>query len=173
MRQGRQRVLEIVDATADSLFGGSRGDRSHLFDRDEPALADVVDRGIARDAENPGEEGNLTLLVGADHANKLGEHLLRDVLGLVVIVDDAAHIAVDVVGVTRVEKRQRLAITELRALDCLGDVPGRSRTVLAPLAAARNALVRLTPDHCCTCHMSSPDATCLPCQCQEAGSDLV
>ena len=93
--------------------------------------ADVVDGDVARDAQDPGEEGHVAFLVLADHVDQLGEHLLGDVFGLVLVVHDAAHVAVDVVGVARVEEAECLAIPGLRPFDRLRDEPGGGEALAA------------------------------------------
>ena len=53
--------------------------------------------------------------------HQLREHVLRDVLGLVVVAHDARDVAVDVVRVVDVEVAERLAVALLGAHDGLGD----------------------------------------------------
>ena len=71
----------------------------------DPA-AQVVDGDIARQPQQPREEWNAAILY-FPIAYQLGEHVLRDVLGLVVVTDDAAHVAVHVVRSGRRGTRAR------------------------------------------------------------------
>ena len=88
---------------------------AHLLERDLPARTDVVQGHIASDPEDPGRERHVTRLVAVDRRHQLGEYVLRDVLGLVGVTDDAAHVAADVVGEADVQEVQRTHITLLRA----------------------------------------------------------
>ena len=128
-----------------------------LLAGDRAALAHVVDGDVARDAQDPGRERDLALLVLRQDRHQLGEDVLRDVLGLVVVAHDAAHVAVDVVGVADVEEADRLRSPSLaRATACAtmrrsrssrrpgsggcGSRPAR-RVVSSSSARARNALI--------------------------------
>jgi len=61
-----------------------------------PPGADVVERGVAGDSQDPGREGDVPWFVLADHRHQLDEDALGYVLGLVVIVDEAAHVTEDI-----------------------------------------------------------------------------
>jgi len=54
----------------------------------------VVERCVASDAQDPGGEGNLALLVLADRRDQLREDVLSDVFGLVKIVEDAVDVEI-------------------------------------------------------------------------------
>ena len=75
----------------------------------------MIERRVVREAQQPRRERDLPLLVLRQDGHELREHELRDVLGLVLVLDDARDVAVDVVGVLDVEEAQRLAIALLRA----------------------------------------------------------
>src|ERR687883_199473 len=72
--------------------------RAHLREGDLAPAAQVVERGVAGDAQDPGGERALAPLVAGDRGDQLGEHVLGDVLGLVAVADNALDIALDAVG---------------------------------------------------------------------------
>jgi len=88
---------------------------AHFLARDRATLAHVVDGDVPRHAQDPRGERNLAGLVLVEVGQQLREHVLRDVLCLVVVAQQAGHVAVDVVGVTDVEKAQRLLVALLGA----------------------------------------------------------
>jgi hypothetical protein len=77
----------------------------------------VVDRGVVRDAQDPRRERDRARLVALQRGHELREDLLRDVLGLVLVTDDRADVAVDVVGVAQVEQPHGVVVALLRAHD--------------------------------------------------------
>jgi hypothetical protein len=84
-----------------------------LLERDLAAGAQVVERSVPRHAQDPGGERHLARLIPVDRGDQLREDVLGDVLGLVVVADDAPDEAADVVGVANVEEVQRAAIALL------------------------------------------------------------
>ena len=89
--------------------------RADLLDRDLPAGAHVVEREVARHGGDPGGERHVALLVAVDRRHQLREHVLRDVLGLVAVADDPAHVRAHVVGEAHVEEVQRAGVAGLGA----------------------------------------------------------
>ena len=74
----------------------------------------MIDRYVARQPQQPGEERNAAVVVLAQRGHQLREDVLGDVLGLVVVSYDRADVAVDVVRVGDVEEPQRLLVAFLR-----------------------------------------------------------
>ncbi len=64
---------------------------------------------VAGDAEQPREERHATFIVLGKRRHQLGEHVLGDILGLVVVAHDRADVAERVVAVADVEEPQRSA----------------------------------------------------------------
>jgi hypothetical protein len=81
-RQGPQRLANITHAMRCVGIANALVSCAHLLDRNETLSSDVVDRKITRDPEYPGEKGDVSLLVFADHIDQLGKHLLCDIFGL-------------------------------------------------------------------------------------------
>ena len=101
-----------------------------------------------REAQQPGGERDSAAVVLDDHRHQLREHLLRDVFGLVVVADDAADVAVDVVGVAHVQEAQRLLVAGPGACHRLRDDAALSRRAVvegrvAAEAARRAAVLQL------------------------------
>jgi hypothetical protein len=84
-----------------------------------PPAALLLERGVARHAQEPGGEGALAVLVAGDRGDQLREHVLGDVLGLVAVADDALEIALHVIGVADIEEVQGAHIALLGAGDRL------------------------------------------------------
>jgi len=112
--------------------------RADLLDRHGAAAPHVVDGGVVRDAQYPGGERHAARLVARQRAEQLGEHLLGDVLGLVLVAHDRADVAVDVVRVAQVEEAQRVLVALLGLLDRAQHEPLGSRGLveLPPAAEA-------------------------------------
>ncbi len=103
---GRRQRAQCIAQRGQALriaVGGSGGGVDRIGDGDRPAGAQLVERGIAGDAQQPREERRAAILVAAQCHGEPREHVLGDVLGLVVVADDRHHVAVDVVGVLHVE----------------------------------------------------------------------
>ena len=83
--------------------------------------AHVVEGGVAGHPHDPGGKGNLALLVLVDRLHQLGEDVLGDVFGLVMVLDHAGDEALNVGGVAHVEEVQALAVARLGLLDGLQD----------------------------------------------------
>jgi hypothetical protein len=93
----------------------------------------VVDRGVVRDLQDPGGERDPPRLVPVERRQQLGEDVLRDVLGLVLVAHDRADVAVDVVGVAQVEEAERVRVAAARPRDrAEGERLGRGRAVERP-----------------------------------------
>ncbi len=91
--------------------------RPDLLDRHEAILAHVIDGDVASDTQQPCKEWHVSLLILANHRHQLGKDLVRDVLGLVVVLNDAAHVSMNVVGIASVEKAERITIPGLSTSD--------------------------------------------------------
>src|SRR6188472_4622641 len=79
-----------------------------LLGGDGTSYPHMVEGGVARDPHDPGGEGDLSLLVLLDRFHQLGEDVLGDVLGLMMIFDEAGDIALDIRCVADIEKVQSL-----------------------------------------------------------------
>jgi len=88
-----------------------------LLARNGSAGSDVVEGCVACDSQDPGRKGNLPLLVLSDHVHQLGEDIMSDVLSLMMVLDEASDIAMDVVRVAHVEEMHGLHVAALRPLD--------------------------------------------------------
>ncbi len=143
--QRGERVAQYQRAVMGRLALVAHFGLTDVLARDRPALAHVVESDVARDAQDPRGEGHLPLLVLPDDRHELGEDVLRHVLGLVVVTDDAADVAVHVVGVAEVEEADRLAVTFLGtrhrpADDAVGDRAVIDRQLGAELAVAAGGI---------------------------------
>jgi len=116
-RQPGERIGQIPHPATASGIAPALVARTDLLHRNQPLLTDVVDRDIARNPQNPGKERHVAFLVFADHSNQLREHLLRDIFSLVLIVNNAAHVTMNVVRITNIKKPERLTIAGLGSLD--------------------------------------------------------
>ena len=67
---------------------GRHVDGVHLWQRDRALRAQVVERGIARDPQQPGAERRGRRPVVAQGARQPGEDVAGDVLGVVLVADD-------------------------------------------------------------------------------------
>src|SRR3954471_24581873 len=85
----------------------------------------MVDRDVVGHAQEPRRERHRLFLVAADRGDEAREDLLADVLGLVLVAQDAAGVAVDVVAVLDVQPLDRTAVSLLGASDHAGQLPFR------------------------------------------------
>lgn len=120
-RECRERFPQIVQRPLSSGVSAALVTAPDLLHGDHPLSTQMIECEIASDPQDPGDEGNLPLLVFSDDVDQLGEDLLGDVFRLMGILDDAAHVSVDVVGVAHVEEPERLAIALLGASDRIGN----------------------------------------------------
>ena len=72
---------------------------------------------VAREPQQPARERDAAIGVLDDHRHQLHEDLLGEVLGLLLVPHDAAHVAVDVVRVAHVQETDRVAVPLLGACD--------------------------------------------------------
>ena len=90
--------------------------------RDRASLPQMIDRDVPSHPQDPGGERHRPRLVLLDGRDQLHEHLLRAVLGLVLLANNAQDVAVDVVLVADVKEANRLHVTRLcgrySAVDC-------------------------------------------------------
>ena len=70
----------------------------------------MVQSRVAGDSQDPGCEGHVPRLVLPDHRDQLDEDVLSDVLGLVMILNEASYVAQDVVCVADVEEVKSLHV---------------------------------------------------------------
>ena len=87
----------------------------NLLEGDLAPRAQVVECGVPGDPEDPGRERNLARLVLLDRGHELGEDVLRDVLGVLLVLDDAPDVAADVVGEAGVQEADPVHIALLGA----------------------------------------------------------
>jgi hypothetical protein len=111
--------------------------RPRVRRRRGPARAQVVDGHVARDAQDPRRERDVARLVARQDREQLGEDVLREVLGLVLVAHDARHVAVHVVGVAHVQEAQRLGVALLGSVD--GRVDERAVAAVVECAPAPEA----------------------------------
>src|ERR1044072_1763100 len=119
--------------------------------------AQVVQSHVASDFPDPGGKGDVSRLVFPDHPHQLPEDVLGDGLRLVMVLDQALHVAQDFVGVTEIEEAKRLRVPGLRPGNRRFDVP----TIAVPLRSRRvgvdRAKLRSVAYHSCTpCMRESP-----------------
>jgi hypothetical protein len=84
---------------------------SDLLDRYLALGAQVVERRVAGDAHQPRRESDVARLVLADRGDQSCEETLGDVLGVVMVLDDAAHVSADVVAVAHIEVVHRVPVS--------------------------------------------------------------
>jgi hypothetical protein len=113
-RQRVERGAQVAPALAADVGERLLG-AADLLERDRAARPHVVDRGVVRDAQDPRRERHGRRLVALQRGQELGEDLLRDVLGVVLVADDRADVAVDIVGVVEVQVAHGVAVAGLRA----------------------------------------------------------
>ena len=77
----------------------------------------MIERRVARHAQDPCGERDLPLLVLLDRPHQLREHLMGDVLGVVAVLNDALNESKYVIRVAGVEIVQRVPITALGRSD--------------------------------------------------------
>ena len=107
--QRRQRLAAATAARSESSSSLVLAALAHLLARDRRgAGACGRPRRCARRAGSTPRTGPRAARTCAGSVMQLREHVLRDVLGLVVVAQQAAHVAVDVVGVAEVEEAERL-----------------------------------------------------------------
>jgi hypothetical protein len=111
---------------------------------DESVAAHIVDGRIAGHSQDPGREGHLSFLVAIDRLEKLGEHLLGDVLGVVIVAHDLSHIAEDVVREAGVQIAMAVHVPELRQLNRAQNLvlPSLIQLRLQPETALRQIIIR-------------------------------
>ena len=113
VRQGRQcqanrlRAIEVHSADALAI--------DQVFRRSDAIAAQMVDRDVAREAQQPGEERHAAFVVLGDRRHQFGENVLGDVLGLVVVTHDRPDIAIDVVRVGDVQEAHGVRVALLGA----------------------------------------------------------
>ena len=113
--QGGERLAQGGGALAAGLVGaGVR--RADLLARHAARPAEVVDGGVVRHPQDPRGERRLAPLVAGEDRQKLGEDVLRDVLGLMGVAQDPLHVRVDRAGVAAVEGGHRIAVALLGQL---------------------------------------------------------
>jgi hypothetical protein len=81
----------------------------------------VIQCRVAGHTQQPGGERDLFLLVLADHLDQLGEDVLGDVFGFVVIVYEAVDVAEEIGRVTDIEEVESLSVSLLDPPDCILD----------------------------------------------------
>ena len=79
---------------------------SNLLNRDLAVGPQVIQARVAGDPQDPRGERDLTLLVLGEGRRQLRENVLRDVLGRVVVANDAPDIGEDIGRVSDVKKVQ-------------------------------------------------------------------
>lgn len=134
---GRERVQSVGErgqAVAARLVRGRSGDEQ-VLGGDRAPRAQVVDGDVVGDAQDPAREGQRALLVARDRGDQLGEQMLGEVLGLVLVADDAVDVAADVPCVAPVEERHRLQVAGLRPPDSVRDAPVAIVAILERLPA--------------------------------------
>jgi hypothetical protein len=97
---------------------------AHFLEGDRTPRPYVVECGVSRDADDPRREGHLTLLIALDLDKELREERLGDVLGFMLVVDDASDVRADIVRESDVEEVQSGGVTFLGACDRLGEELG-------------------------------------------------
>ena len=128
--RARSRALALVVAVgAKDLLGRRRA-----------ASAQMIERDVARQPQQPARERHAVILVLDDDRDQLHEDLLREVLGLLVVAHDAADVAIDVVRVAHVQEPQRVAIALLGASDRQANLARRLRRLVERPAAAKARL---------------------------------
>ena len=85
--------------------------------------ADVVDGRVVGDTQDPAGERHLSRLVVAQRLGKAREDVLGDVLRVVLVADDRADIAVDVVAVAQIQEPQRILVADARTPDGVEQQP--------------------------------------------------
>lgn len=105
-----------------------------FFRRHSALCSQVIQGRIAGDAQYPCGERHLPLLVLADNRDQLGEDVLRDVLGFVMILDKAPHIAEYVIRVADVKEVKGLHVAFLGACHRF---PDEETLIVAPAGEPR------------------------------------
>ena len=93
-----RRVISLLQRLIDLLAG------------DGTLPEKVIDRDVAGDPQKPRRERDLARLILVYHAHQLEEHLLSNVLRLVLITDHAEDVAVDVVLVADIQEADGLLV---------------------------------------------------------------
>ena len=165
-RQRGQRLAEGMRVLERRLLPAVFADPD-LLNRDLPPRTDVIERGVARHPQDPGGERDLPLLVLLNGPHQLHEDVLRDVLGVVAVADDALSEPQHVIRVARIEIVQPIPT----ACFCRGD---RSTLHVAPEVLLSRAGERFDPtgvrSHCVRLLVSEaavndPDARSLRSSC--------
>ena len=159
LAQRLERLLESPSAVLAHVISRTPA-LDDLFAEHLTALAQRIERHVARHLEDPREERNVARLVPVDHRDQPYEHGLGDVLGIVGIAQDAQHVAVDVVLVAEVEEANGIVVARLRAHHRPRDrgipvvlLPGRASA--KAIRRRRLAVVRTSTAPCSTCFSHS------------------
>src|SRR4051812_14340585 len=124
------------------------------------AAADMLNRDVPRDTEQPRVEQALPLPELRNDDHQLREHVLSHVLSLMLIPDDAAHVAVHAVRVPDVKEPDRFAVAALRTANSVRDETPARRVVIPTRAAtehhaASRAIAWRVSWTCCCCTPSA------------------
>ena len=116
---------DLVGNVVDNLVAHGKVVRGYLgvgiqdlFHRRQPVCPEMVDGEVACQPQQPSQEGDPTLVVFNDSRHQLCEDVLGHILGLVVVADDRAHEAVDVVRIRHVQEPNRFPVSRLGPGDC-------------------------------------------------------
>ena len=96
---------------------------SDVLARNHSPRSEVVQRRVAGDSQDPSGERHVPRLVLPYDRDQLDKDVLRDVLGLVVILNEAADVSQDIVCVADIEEVQSLHVSILGATNCRPDGP--------------------------------------------------
>lgn len=166
-REGRAHRLGPIQITATAELGVEDG-----LGRHQPVGPQLIDRDVASEAEQPGEERNTPVVVLGDCGDQLGEHVLGDILSLVLVTDDRPDVAVDVLGVDDVQETDGVPVALLGPSDGQPDLrEGLWRPVdRRPAAKAdrrRRPRRKQVNSHVAPRHSKSPRGHFLPrCACE-------
>ena len=137
LRQAPEHVAQLLEPLAD-LGGGlgtvlARGDADRLLPvlverdlADDLRAAVDVDRGVAGDPVQPGAEGDRRAVV-AQAPQRRDEDLVRQVLGQVLVVEQAGQVRADPRRVARVQHGERLVVAAAH-----GDRQASVRRLMVP-----------------------------------------
>lgn len=116
LRQLLQSIAEIAAAVVADLAAVVIAD-ANIFTRRHPPGTQVIQGYVAGDSHNPSGEGHVSRFVLPDHGDQLHKNVLRYVFCLVMILDQAPNVAVDIFCVADIEEVQALLITSLSSGD--------------------------------------------------------
>src|SRR5919204_6355953 len=116
---GRQRGKRFAErrATLERRLVGVLVDRPDLLAREHSRAPHMVDRRVVGYAQDPGAERRLAGLVAPELGEELGEDLLREVVGVVGIDDDALDAVVHLWREAHVELTHGVVVARLCPLD--------------------------------------------------------